>query len=99
MHARVVLLTVRMLASRVHPHHSLDQGGFTPLGLTLMQNLAQRGAHIIALSPKPVQDPEVEILLRSTSMRKLTCDPICDASFWLPANSWRYDRITSSYCY
>ncbi|KAG2337841.1 hypothetical protein BDR05DRAFT_1004716 [Suillus weaverae] len=60
MHARVVLLT----------------GGFTPLGLTLMQNLAQRGAHIIALSPKPVQDPEVEILLRSTSMRKLTCDPI-----------------------
>ncbi|KAG1776992.1 hypothetical protein EV702DRAFT_1104748 [Suillus placidus] len=31
--------------------------------VTLMQNLAQRGAHIIAFSPKPVQDPEVEILI------------------------------------
>ncbi|KAG2071105.1 hypothetical protein BDR04DRAFT_1128231 [Suillus decipiens] len=33
-------------------------GGFTLLGLTLMQNLAQRSAHIIALLPKPVQDPK-----------------------------------------
>ncbi|KAG1772187.1 hypothetical protein EV702DRAFT_1270699 [Suillus placidus] len=71
-------------------------GGFTPF-LTLMQNLAQRGAHIIALSPKPVQAPEVEILinlLRSTSMRKLTRDPICDAPLWLQANAWRYGSIT-----
>jgi hypothetical protein len=48
MHARVVLLTVRMLTSHVYPHYSLDQEGFTPLlGLTLMQNLAQRGAQLL----------------------------------------------------
>ncbi|KAI9573202.1 hypothetical protein HD554DRAFT_2059768 [Boletus coccyginus] len=54
MHACVVLVT----------------GGFTPLGLTLVQNLAQRGAHVIALSPRPVDHPEVVILvelLRSTT--------------------------------
>ncbi|KAG1855345.1 hypothetical protein DFJ58DRAFT_659921 [Suillus subalutaceus] len=65
MHARVVLLT----------------GGFTPLGLTLIQNLAQRGAHIIALSPKPVQDPEVDILinlLRSTTKNDQIFADECD---------------------
>jgi hypothetical protein len=63
MYARVVLLTVRMLASHMYPHYSLDQGGFTPLGLTLMQSLVQRGAHIIALSPEPVRHPEVETFI------------------------------------
>ncbi|KAL1694921.1 hypothetical protein GGG16DRAFT_46509 [Schizophyllum commune] len=38
LHGRVVLLT----------------GAFTPLGLTLMEALAERGAHIIALSPEPI---------------------------------------------
>ncbi|KAG1718828.1 hypothetical protein EDB19DRAFT_1899041 [Suillus lakei] len=58
-------------------------GGFTPLGLTLMQNLAQRGVHIIAISPKPVQDPdhEVEILinlLRSTTKNDQIFADECD---------------------
>ncbi|KAL1669505.1 hypothetical protein GGF50DRAFT_44263 [Schizophyllum commune] len=38
LHGRVVLIT----------------GAFTPLGLTLMEALAARGAHIIALSPEPI---------------------------------------------
>uniref|UniRef100_D8PM37 Ketoreductase (KR) domain-containing protein n=1 Tax=Schizophyllum commune (strain H4-8 / FGSC 9210) TaxID=578458 RepID=D8PM37_SCHCM len=38
LHGRVVLMT----------------GAFTPLGLTLMESLAARGAHIIALSPEPI---------------------------------------------
>ncbi|KAL1749219.1 hypothetical protein HDZ31DRAFT_27869 [Schizophyllum fasciatum] len=38
LHGRVVLMT----------------GAFTPLGLTLMEALAARGAHIIALSPEPI---------------------------------------------
>ena len=47
-----------------------DKGGFTPIGLTLLQNLAQRGAHIIALSADPIGSPDVTILitlLRSTT--------------------------------
>jgi hypothetical protein len=43
--------------------YSHCQGGFTPLGLTLMQILAQRAAHIIALSPAPVRDPEIDTLI------------------------------------
>ncbi|KAL4068708.1 hypothetical protein V8B97DRAFT_1872909 [Scleroderma yunnanense] len=65
MHARVVLVT----------------GGFTPLGLTLLQNLAERGAHIIALSPKPVDDPETDILvslLRSTTNNQQIYAEECD---------------------
>lgn len=62
---------------------ALPQGGFTPLGLTLIQNLAQRGAHIIALSPKPVDHPEVEILielLRSTTKNDHIYAEECDLS-------------------
>ena len=70
--ARVVLPTVR---TTVYPSwmgitYSHCQGGFSPLGLTLMQILAQRAAHIIALSPKPVRDSEVDALIslwRSTT--------------------------------
>lgn len=65
MHARVVLVT----------------GGFTPLGLTLLQNLAERGAHIIALAPKPIDDPEIEILislLRSTTNNEQVYAEECD---------------------
>ncbi|KAG9312278.1 hypothetical protein JVU11DRAFT_7583 [Chiua virens] len=67
MHARVVLVT----------------GAFTPLGLTLVQNLAQRGAHIIALSPKPIDHPQVEILvelLRSTTKNEHIYAEECDLS-------------------
>lgn len=63
------------------PHAS--QGGFTPLGLTLIQNLAQRGAHVIALSPKPIDHPEVEILidlLRSTTKNEHIYAEECDLS-------------------
>ncbi|KAG1742478.1 hypothetical protein EDB19DRAFT_1907484 [Suillus lakei] len=96
----------------VHPHHSLDQGGFTPLGLTLMQNLAQRGAHIIALSPKPVQDPEVEILinlLRSTTKNDQIFADECDltsassvrsfCSRFLTAKETRLDAIIFAHEY
>ncbi|KAG2347606.1 hypothetical protein BDR05DRAFT_958371 [Suillus weaverae] len=96
MHARVVLLT----------------GGFTPLGLTLMQNLAQRGAHIIALSPKPVQDPEVEIiinLLRSTTKNDQIFADECDltsassvrsfCSRFLTAKETRLDAIIFAHEY
>ncbi|KAF8131994.1 hypothetical protein EV363DRAFT_1329596 [Boletus edulis] len=65
MHARVVLVT----------------GGFTPLGLTLIQSLAQRGAHVIALSPKPIDHPEVVILtelLRSTTKNDHIYAEECD---------------------
>lgn len=96
MHARVVLLT----------------GGFTPLGLTLIQNLAQRGAHIIALSPKPVQDPEVEILinlLRSTTKNDQIFADECDltsassvrsfCSRFLTAKETRLDAIIFAHEY
>lgn len=65
MHARVVLVT----------------GGFTPLGLTLLQNLAERGAHIIALAPKPIDSPEIEILislLRSSTNNEQVYAEECD---------------------
>jgi hypothetical protein len=96
MHARVVLLT----------------GGFTPLGLTLIQNLAQRGAHIIALSPKPVQDPEVDILinlLRSTTKNDQIFADECDltsassvrsfCSRFLTAKETRLDAIIFAHEY
>jgi NAD(P)-dependent dehydrogenase (short-subunit alcohol dehydrogenase family) len=46
-----------------------------------MQDLAQRGAHIIALSPKPVEDPEINILidvLRSTTKNEQIFADECD---------------------
>ena len=61
----------------------VSQGGFTPLGLTLIQSLAQRGAHIIALSPKPIDHPEVGILidlLRSTTKNDHIYAEECDLS-------------------
>ncbi|KAF8154239.1 hypothetical protein B0H34DRAFT_721082 [Crassisporium funariophilum] len=65
LHARVVLIT----------------GGFTPLGLTFLQNLAQRGAHIIALSPDPVESPQTTILvdlLRTTTSNEQIFAEECD---------------------
>ncbi|QRW25520.1 cutinase [Rhizoctonia solani] len=38
---------------------AFNKGAFTPLGLTLMQELAQRGAQIIALTPS-LADPTIE---------------------------------------
>jgi hypothetical protein len=62
---------------------SFNQGGFTPLGLTLLQELAQRGAHIIALSPEPISSPRVEViieLLRSTTSNENIFAEQCDLS-------------------
>ncbi|CCM03014.1 uncharacterized protein FIBRA_05131 [Fibroporia radiculosa] len=54
LHARVIMIT----------------GAFTPLGLTLLTALAARGAHIIAVSPYPLDHPYPSLLiplLRSTT--------------------------------
>ena len=61
----------------------VSQGGFTPLGLTLIQSLAQRGARVIALSPRPIDHPEVQILvdlLRSTTKNDHVYAEECDLS-------------------
>ncbi|KAK0203614.1 hypothetical protein DFS33DRAFT_1332741 [Desarmillaria ectypa] len=67
LHARIILVT----------------GGFTSLGLTLMQSLAQRGAHIIALTSESVESAEVtiiiELLRTSTSNENIYAEQ-CDLS-------------------
>jgi len=67
LHARTILLT----------------GAFAPLGLTILQNLAQRGAHIIALSRDPIDSPNVTILislLRTTTGNEQIFAEHCDLS-------------------
>jgi hypothetical protein len=39
------------------------QGGFTPIGLTLVQALAERGAHVIVLGPEPVDSPQTSLII------------------------------------
>ncbi|KAG8791021.1 hypothetical protein FRC12_010365 [Ceratobasidium sp. 428] len=66
MHGRVVILT----------------GAFTPLGLTLMHELAQRGAQIIALTPS-LADPVIEELIsaiRTVTSNELIFAEECDLS-------------------
>ncbi|KAJ7610333.1 hypothetical protein B0H17DRAFT_864900, partial [Mycena rosella] len=65
LHARVVLVT----------------GAFSPMGLTLLESLAQRGAHIIALTPHPVDSEQVTTyieLLRSTTSNEQIYAEHCD---------------------
>ncbi|KAF7289895.1 hypothetical protein MIND_01364200 [Mycena indigotica] len=65
LHARVILLT----------------GGFTPFGLTLLEALAQRGAHVIALTPYPVESEVVTTyidLLRSATSNEQIFAETCD---------------------
>ncbi|KAJ7036719.1 hypothetical protein C8F04DRAFT_1094200 [Mycena alexandri] len=65
LHARVVVLT----------------GAFTPLGLTLLEALAKRGAHVIALTPNSVADERVSTfidLLRSTTSNENIYAEECD---------------------
>ncbi|KAJ7165674.1 hypothetical protein C8R43DRAFT_216524 [Mycena crocata] len=65
LHARVILLT----------------GAFSPIGLTLLESLAQRGAHVIALSPHPVDSEQVTTyieLLRSTTSNEQIFAEECD---------------------
>ena len=40
-----------------------SQGGFSAVGLTLLESLARRGAHIIALSSDPIDAPQVELVV------------------------------------
>jgi NAD(P)-dependent dehydrogenase (short-subunit alcohol dehydrogenase family) len=61
--------------------HHKRQGAFTPLGLTLLHSLAERGAHIIAISPDPIDSPKVDILvslLRSTTNNEQIYAEECD---------------------
>ncbi|KAG1847622.1 hypothetical protein F4604DRAFT_1884010 [Suillus subluteus] len=56
-----------------------DREPFTPFGLMLIQNFAQRGAHIIPLSPKPVQGLNIliNLLLSTTKNDQIYADE-CD---------------------
>ncbi|KAH9486292.1 putative oxidoreductase C19A8.06 [Psilocybe cubensis] len=65
----------------LHNRTILLTGGFTPLGLTLIQSLAQRGAHIIALSPDPIDSENITILvdlLRTTTSNEEIYADECD---------------------
>ncbi|GLB37969.1 putative short chain dehydrogenase reductase family protein [Lyophyllum shimeji] len=65
----------------LHARKILVTGGFTPIGLTILQCLAQRGAHIIALSPHSVDSPEVTViisLLRTTFSNEEIYAEQCD---------------------
>ncbi|KAI0090879.1 hypothetical protein BDY19DRAFT_992280 [Irpex rosettiformis] len=47
----------------LHARTILVTGSFTPLGLTIISNLASRGAHIIALSPYSLEHPLATLLI------------------------------------
>ncbi|KAL4249624.1 hypothetical protein ABKN59_006180 [Abortiporus biennis] len=54
----------------LHARTVLVAGAFTPLGLTIVTNLANRGAHVIALSDYPLSHPQPSLLvplLRTTT--------------------------------
>lgn len=64
LHARTILVTVRLESDvRTFSFKSLSQGAFSPLGMTLVSNLASRGAHIVALSPYPLEHPQPALLI------------------------------------
>ncbi|KAK7043457.1 hypothetical protein R3P38DRAFT_3177844 [Favolaschia claudopus] len=76
MHGRVVVLT----------------GAFTPVGLTLLEHLAQRGAHVIALTPHPVDSEHIATyieLLQSTTSNENITSPLLPPSTHLPPVSPR----------
>ncbi|KAJ3811350.1 hypothetical protein F5876DRAFT_64851 [Lentinula aff. lateritia] len=65
----------------LHARTILVTGGFTPFGLTILQELAERGAHIIALSPDPIDSPRVSLIvdvLRSTTSNEQIYAEHCD---------------------
>ncbi|KAI0688989.1 hypothetical protein BC835DRAFT_1418884 [Cytidiella melzeri] len=47
----------------LHARTILVTGSFTPLGLTVISNLASRGAHVIAISPYPLEHPFATLLI------------------------------------
>jgi hypothetical protein len=96
LHGRVVLLT----------------GAFTPTGLTLLQALAERGAHIIALTPDAVSAPQIGIIVDALRARTAneqifaeTCDFASPASVrafstrFLTGNDTRLDAIVLAHEY
>jgi len=84
LHARVVLVTVSVKTNIDENCTDItSQGGFTPLGLTILQSLAQRGAHVIALSSDPIDSANVTILislLRTTTSNEQIFAEECDLS-------------------
>jgi len=84
LHARVFLVTVSLvLCPTCRNLLKVPKGGFTPLGITLLQQLAQRGAHIIALSEDPIDSPNITILvslLRTTTNNEKIFAEQCDLS-------------------
>jgi hypothetical protein len=88
------------------------QGAFTPLGLTLLQNLAERGAHIVAASPEPISSPRIDLLievLRSTTKNEHIYADYCDlesphsvrdfCTRFLTGNDTRLDAIVFAHEY
>lgn len=72
---------VFFVGEKALPRGDFAQGGFTPLGLTLLQSIAERGAHIIALSPDPVDTERVSIiidLLRTATKNEQIYAEHCD---------------------
>lgn len=75
----------------LHARTILVTGGFTPLGLTLLLELAQRGAHIIALTQEPVSSPRVTVLidlLRTDTSNEQIFAEHCDLSSPTSINSF-----------
>ncbi|KAJ3980731.1 hypothetical protein F5890DRAFT_1419039 [Lentinula detonsa] len=65
----------------LHARTILVTGGFTPFTLTIIHELAQRGAHIIALSPNPIDSPRVSLIidaLRTTTSNEHIYVEHCD---------------------
>ncbi|KAK7058074.1 hypothetical protein R3P38DRAFT_3169577 [Favolaschia claudopus] len=63
------------------------RGAFTPVVLTFLEHLAQRGAHVIALTPHPVDAEHIATyldLLRSTTSNENIYAERCDLASWLP---------------
>ncbi|KAJ7093390.1 hypothetical protein B0H15DRAFT_938408 [Mycena belliarum] len=85
----IAVLTVRTIAQGrkttrerdLHARVILVTGAFSPIGLTLLESLAQRGAHIIALTPHAVDSEQVKTyieLLRSTTANEQIYAEQCD---------------------
>jgi hypothetical protein len=76
-HGRTIHITIVSISACIFSHDWLTQlaclqGAFTPNGLTLLDSLAQRGAHIIALTSDASSTSTSVSLLRATTMRTST---------------------------
>ena len=85
LHGRTILITVASHIQRSHLSVRLtpllSQGAFTPNGLTLLNTLAQRGAHVIALTAEPPDTgaPATLVsLLRNTTSNENIYAEQCD---------------------